>query len=342
MIKYIIYLSVSLFLSTSLAAAAVPHGQFIGAKETTYPDWFKTSFLDFAEDVSEAAEKGRRVLIIFHQDNCPYCNALVERNLAQRDIEAVLKEKFDVIAINMWGDREIATVDGKVLTEKQFAQALKVQFTPTLLILNESGGLALRLNGYVPPAEFSQALDYAQSHDSPDGYRDFLAQNMADPTSNELVHSDVFKTEKLIFSNSKPMAKPVAVFFEQRDCPACSDLHGKVLQDDETQGLLKQFDAYQVDMWSQQPALQVNGESLSARQWAEKLQIQYAPTMVLFDSSGAEVIRSEALFKRFHTQSMLDYVLSQGYQDEASFQRYLTERADKIRETGRDVDIWND
>ncbi|HHQ41779.1 MAG TPA: hypothetical protein ENK20_05770, partial [Chromatiales bacterium] len=61
-------------------------GRYYGAKETEYPDWFKTSFLDFKEDVAEAAAEGRRVMIIFHQKGCPYCNALVERNFAQKDI----------------------------------------------------------------------------------------------------------------------------------------------------------------------------------------------------------------------------------------------------------------
>jgi len=31
---------------------------------------------------------------------------------------ATLKEKFDVIAANLWGDREIVGLDGKTCTEK--------------------------------------------------------------------------------------------------------------------------------------------------------------------------------------------------------------------------------
>ena len=48
-------------------------GAFLGAAETTYPAWFKDSFLELADDVAEAADEGRRVIILFHQDGCPAC-----------------------------------------------------------------------------------------------------------------------------------------------------------------------------------------------------------------------------------------------------------------------------
>jgi hypothetical protein len=31
------------------------------------PDWFKTTFMDFSEDLEEAYDKGRHVMIYFHQ-----------------------------------------------------------------------------------------------------------------------------------------------------------------------------------------------------------------------------------------------------------------------------------
>jgi len=87
----------------------------------------------FEDDIAEAAAAGKRLLLVFHQDGCPYCNALVERNLSQKDIEQKVRKHFDVVAINMWGDRDVLTVGGEQYTEKTFAAALKVQFTPTLI-----------------------------------------------------------------------------------------------------------------------------------------------------------------------------------------------------------------
>ena len=52
------------------------------------------------------------------------------------------------------------------------------------------------------------------------------------------------------------------------------------------------------------------GVALTAREWAKQLDVKYAPTIVLFGRDGQEVIRSEAWFKTFHTQSIFDYVYS--------------------------------
>ena len=88
-----VFLAVTVLLGSAFEVRAESgHGRFIGAMPTTYPDWFKESFLEFREDIAEAADAGKRVAVLFHQDGCPYCNALVERNLSQRDIESLLKD----------------------------------------------------------------------------------------------------------------------------------------------------------------------------------------------------------------------------------------------------------
>ena len=134
------FLSTSLFASALLffsleAFATSQKGEFFGGIETEYPSWFKDSFLDFSEDLAEAASEGKRLVIFFHQDGCPYCNALVQRNFSQKNIAEKAQKNFDIIAINMWGDRPVTHVDGQEYTEKTFAEKLKVQFTPTVIFL---------------------------------------------------------------------------------------------------------------------------------------------------------------------------------------------------------------
>ena len=51
-------------------------------------------------------------------------------------------------------------------------------------------------------------------------------------------------------------------------------------------------------------------------------------------------MRTEAMFRTFHTQSVFDYVLNGGYESQPNFQRYISERADRLIEQGIDVDIW--
>ena len=62
--------------------------------------------------------------------------------------------------------------------------------------------------------------------------------------------------------------------------------------------------------------------------------------MVFFDPIGKEVMRIDAQMRTFHIQSVFDYVLSGAYKIELNFQRYISARADKIREKGINVDIF--
>lgn len=316
-------------------------GAYRGATTTEYPVWFKDSFLDFADDVAEAAEEGRRVMIIFHQDNCPYCNALVERNLSQQQIEKKVRDHFDVIAVNMWGDRDIVTVGGESFTEKDFARALRVQFTPTMLFFDEAGKVALRLNGYLPPERFEAALDYvAGGMESEMTYNEYLAVSVTEAPSDQITQQDFCSRAPADLSVPDDSGRPTAVLFEQKQCPNCDVLHDRVLSDPPTRAMAKRFRCVQLDMWSNDKVTTPSGVPLTAREWAKQLEVKYAPTIVLFGRDGREVIRSEAWFKTFHTQSIFDYVDSGAYQSEPEFQRYISDRADRLREDGTDVDIW--
>lgn len=320
-------------------ASAEPEGRYLGARETVYPAWFKESFLDLREDVAEAASEGRRVMLFFHQNGCPYCNLMVERNLSQHAIEQQMRQQLDVIEVNMWGDRAVVDLSGEEQSEKTFSAALRVQFTPTLLFLNEQGEVILRLNGYTPPATFQQALNYiGEKQEQRISFRDYLAAHRS-----AIVTDKQLKSEPFFVSGPHDLSLikgPIAVFFEQQDCPACDRMHRELLSDPEIKKLAGQTHAVQLNMWSDQPIITPAGEALTAREWAKKLSIAYAPSIVLFAADAGEVIRSEAYFKRFHTASIFDYLISGAYKNEPSFQRYISARAEHLRARGKDVDLW--
>src|SRR5512143_726263 len=77
------------------------------------PGWFKESFLNLREDVADAAKDGKGVMLYFYHDGCPYCERFIHVNFAQREISAKTRKKFDVIAIKLWGDREVTDLSGE-------------------------------------------------------------------------------------------------------------------------------------------------------------------------------------------------------------------------------------
>jgi thioredoxin-related protein len=265
----------------------------------------------------------------------------VERNLSQRDIEAHMQRHFDVIEMNIWGDRTVANVGGQTYTEKSFAKALQVQYTPTLLFFNEKGRIVLRLNGYVPPEKFKVALEYVSGrHERTIRYRDYVKANLPAVSSESLLPESFFAAKPFDLRQIDMPKKPIAVFFEQSHCPACEALHRDILSNPRSQALASGFYAVQLDMWSRTALTLPNGKGATAREWAAELNVSYAPTIILLDETGTEIIRVDSELKTFHTQSVLDYVSSGAYRTQKDFQRYISTRAENLIEQGENVDIW--
>jgi len=303
------------------------------------PSWFKNSFLDMREDVAEATAAGKRLVLYFYQDGCPYCKKLLEVNFAQRDIVQKMRANFDVVAINMWGDREVADFAGRSTTEKAFAQDLKVMFTPTLLFLDGKGNVVLRTNGYYPPHKFRTVLDYVAGHmEGTMSYRDYYARVDPEPARGEL-HRDPSYLQPPYRLDRRGDGRPLLVLFEQKDCAACDELHLDILKRPQSRALLSRFDVVLLDMWARTPVRTPAGVQTDAAGWARTLKIQYAPSMVFFDAEGREVFRAEGYLKAFHTQSVLDYVASGAYREQPNFQRYIDARADRLRRQGVHIDL---
>lgn len=328
----------------------VKAGEYLGAKTASHPDWFKESFLDLEEDIADATASNKRLVLYFWQPGCPYCNQLWEDNFSQKDIEEKFRKNFEIIALNMWGDREVITVSGNSFTEKALSDALNIQYTPTLLFFDENKKVIHRLNGYIPPKDFKQSLEYVSGkHEKQQSFGEFsLAQKQAkgksESTKGNLHYEDFFSVDKLDLSvkekanNSKD--NYLAVFFEAKDCPNCKLLHDKTLKIPLTRKLIKQFETVQFDRYADTNIIEPSGEKTTVKQWANQLGISYLPAILFFNSNGKEVMRIDVQMRSFHIQSVFDYVLTGAYKTEKNFQRYISARADKIRAKGINVDIW--
>ena len=329
--------SVALLLTISQAEGE-KEGKFLGGMHTTMPSWFSNSFLDLSEDVEELASENKKLILFVHQDNCPYCNLFVTKNLANEKIKQKIVDNFAIVDINMFGSRELTDVDGEDYTEKEFALKHKIQFTPTLMFFDNEGNQVLRLNGYANIKNLNTALDYVKNKRYKlMSYKDYLVEV---PKKSKLI------SEPGLFINSKNFmrtenSKKMAIFFESGVCSECEPLHNKLLKDKITRDLLKQIDVFQVDMHSPKSIVTPQKVITKIKDWANKLNITHTPTVIFFDEKGEEIIRIESLFKNFHFQTIVDYAVSGAYKEEKEFQRYLTKRANAIRAKGIDVNIWD-
>jgi thioredoxin-related protein len=308
------------------------------------PEWFKASFLDIREDIAEATAEDKRLVLYFYQDGCPYCAKLLQENLGDQSIASLMQARFDVVAINLWGDREVTGFSGESTTEKGFGAELKVQFTPTLLLLDEGGDVVLRINGYFPPHRFKAALTYVAERREQLGqtFGDYVA-GVETVAARGVLHTQpgFLEAPVRLAENRDRSMRPLVVLFEQATCRDCDELHDDILRREPVIYSLSAFDGVILDTYSRDPIQTVDGREMPIRDWANELGIKYTPSLVFFDPAGREVFRTEGYFKSFHIHGALDYVATGAYQWEPSFQRFLSVRRDALDRLGLEVDLMD-
>ena len=292
-----------------------------------HPDWFKLSFLNLPEDLREAREAGKAGLAVyFGQRHCAYCKALMEVNFGRPDIAHYTRKHFDVIAIDIWGSRTVTDLNGRRLTEREFAVRENTNFTPSLVFYAPDGAEALRLRGYYPPYKFKAALEYAAgAHYRRERYRDYLARAEGAAIFEEggLNEEPFIPFGPVVMDRSRVAGeRPLLVLYEQGNCHACDLLHAQVMRRPEIRALMRRFDVEQLNLWGNQPVLTPRGEAMTERAWADRLNLFYAPTLLFFDAAGREVFRVDSVAMFYRLRSVLRYVLDAGYETEPNFQRW--------------------
>jgi len=317
----------------SLAA----QGKLTGGIVSEHPDWFKESFLDISEDVDEATAAGKHVILFMHLNGCPYCYKMIEEDFKHAPYRDFIQQNFDVIGINIKGDREIAFDEETSVTEKELAKLLKVRATPTVVFLNSENKPVARLNGYRSVSAFKQALDYvhekAYQKTSLTGY---LQERQDSPKYRFRDHPQL----KQITDLRAVADQPLAVLLEDERCDdACDALHDGHLSNPEINKVLENYTFVRLDALATTPLIDVEGNATTPREYVEKLGLSYRPGIVLFDR-GREITRIDGLLYTYHFQELLRYVGERHYEQYPnSFFDYLDVQTDKILSSGEDIDI---
>lgn len=326
-------------LCGAMGTALPGWGQDASPHAIDIPPWFTESFLDLKDDAAAAARDGKRLMLYFGQDGCPYCRELMTNSFSQRAIVEKTRKHFVAIALNLFGDREVTWVDGRRMNEKSFARLMKVQFTPTLLFLDGEGRVVTRLNGYHPPHRLNAVLDYvAGGLENRLTLSEHLAALPADPARPALNEQPFFMKPPFDLTRRNG-GRPLAVIFESRSCLACDEMHSQGLQRADVRALLPRFDVARFALNDATVLTLPSGQRRSAAAWARELGVIYTPSWFFFDAAAREVFRIEGHVRPFHLAASLEYVASGAYRSEPEFQRFIRGRAERLRAAGKPVDL---
>lgn len=324
----------------ALLCAMSPAPALAQIGDEALPPVFVETLLELPDDAAQAARSGKRLLLYFGQVGCPYCKELMQTSFTQKAIVEQTAKHFLPIAFNIFGDREVTWFDGKQRSEKELARFLKVQFTPTLLLLDEKGNIIGRINGFYPPHRFSAALDYSARR--LEGKLSFAEHMKAVPQTgaSATLNEQPFLMKPPFNLARKPGGKPLAVLFETRHCAPCDELHREGFKRDRTLAAVSRFDVARFSLSGREALTTPDGRRSSAEAWGRELGISYTPSVVFFDDRGREVFRLEAYVRPFHFASSFEYVGSGAYRSEPEFQRFLQQRAERLKAGGDESDLW--
>ncbi|MBL3702859.1 thioredoxin fold domain-containing protein [Sulfitobacter sp. BDSS02] len=100
-------------------------------------DWMRDTFKDLREDLAEANEEGKRLVLFFEQRGCIYCTKMHTEVFPRPEIDSYIRENYFVVQLNLHGDTEVTDFDREAMSEKDMARRWNVMFTPTIMFMPE-------------------------------------------------------------------------------------------------------------------------------------------------------------------------------------------------------------
>lgn len=152
------------------------------------------------------------------------------------------------------------------------------------------------------------------------------------PLATPLEHPDWFKESFLDLRDDLKEAvtagkKGIIVYFGQQRCAYCQ----KLMQvnfglNDIVNYTRTHFDLIPVNIWSVEELTDINGVTLTERQFSVREQTNFTPSMIFYDEEGKEALRLRGYYPPYKFRAALEYVADAHYRRER-FARYL-ERAE--------------
>ena len=119
----------------------------------------------------------------------------------------------------------------------------------------------------------------------------------------------------------------MAVYFGQKDCAYCKALMEVNLKiPDIMKYMRKNFDVIPLDIWNSRQVTDLQGVSLTEREYAIREKTNFTPSFIFYDLDGNVALRLRGYYPPYSFRAALKYVV-EGFYKEESLKAYM-ERAD--------------
>jgi len=331
--KVLLLIAITTISSPVFTADVDTRGKIIGGMSHPLPAWFKDSFLEIADDIEDASEAGKHVLLFFDLNGCPYCDRMLEESFKAEPLSSYIQDHFDVIAINIQGDRDIAFNEEISVTEKELGALLKVYSTPALLFLNADNKTIVRINGYRAPERFQQVLEFVAT-------RSYQTTTLADYLQAKLDRNIYQLRANPLFSEITDLSSvdgPLMVIFEDGSCYDCNEFHDGILAHEQVREEIASFTIVRFDANSNESIKDVYGNETTPAELARQYDMIYRPGVLVFDD-GNLLRRHDSLTFPHHFKESMRYVAG-GYYQQTDYRSYSQQRTEELLANGVDIDL---
>ena len=333
LLKIPVLMMLGALLLPTATNASETRGKITGGVLHEPPAWFKESFLEIADDVDDAHEAGKHVLLFFELNGCPYCDRMLEESFEAEPLTSYIQANFDTISINIQGDREIAFNEEISVTEKELGEILKVYSTPALLFLNADNKTIVRINGYRAPERFKQVLEFVAT-------RSYQTTNLADYLQAKLDRNVYQLRANSLFSEVTDLSTvdgPLMVIFEDGSCYDCNEFHDGILAHKQVREEITPFTIVRLDADSSAAIKDVYGNATTPAELARKHEMIYRPGVLVFDD-GNLIRRHDSLTFPHHFKESIRYVAG-GFYQQTDYRNYSLQRTEELLANGVVIDL---
>lgn len=326
----IIFMALALLFST-ISLQAAERGQLTGGILHDPPSWFKDSFLEIADDVDEATDADKHLMLFFQTKGCPYCAKMLTESFEPEDKAGYIQSHFDVISLSTGGFRDIAFNEDVSFTEMELAEYLNVRATPAVIFLNADNEQIARVNGYRAPARFKTILEYIQS-------KSYETVSLQTYLETNLVKNIYELRDNRHFQNITDLSSidgPLLVIFEDSACNDCNLFHDRLLARGEVDEVMEKLTVVRLDTDSDQVITDVDGSKTTALELARKHEMSYRPGILVMDK-GEILHRYDSLLYSHHFRMGLNFVADRAYEWE-DYRTYSERIVEETLASGENV-----
>lgn len=128
-----------LFLASGLAAAET---------RDVNQYFFDQHLGDFKAELASAKKAGKQgVLLMFEQEDCPWCARMKSTILNQSEVQDYYKKNFLIFMVDIKGGTALIDFQGMDTTEKIFSAKNRVRATPVFGFIDLNGNMVYRFTG---------------------------------------------------------------------------------------------------------------------------------------------------------------------------------------------------